>query len=132
MATQHTTQRPAGREFEPRESVRDAGTCADCGKHVDPNDPELYTRLTSRMDVRTDEQGLRDDEELAVRGSSTSMGGETLDDSPGRRLEDTRAPATGAPRRDGEESVNADAAVWDGSCYHCGAAPDRVGRLAAS
>lgn len=119
--------------FSPRERHTDPGTCADCGKHVDPNDPALYTRLTQTgLESRTDELGLRDDEELAVRGNFAAMGGEMLDDSPGGRLEETRAPAASNPRRASEESVNADAAVWDGSCYHCGAPADRVGRAAAS
>jgi hypothetical protein len=104
-----------GRRLLEREHPQESGECADCGKHVDPNDPELYTRLANTgLEPRTDEQGLRDDEELAVRGTSYSMGSETGE---------TRAP---------EQSVNADAGVWDGSCYHCGASAGRVGRPAAA
>jgi hypothetical protein len=102
-----------GRRLLERENRTDPGECAECGKHVDPNDPELYTRLANTgLEPRTDEQGLRDDEELAVRGTSYSMGSETGET-------ETR-----------EQSVNADAAVWDGSCYHCGASAERVGRHA--
>jgi hypothetical protein len=104
-----------GRQLLARENPYDPGECADCGKHVDPNDPELYTRLANTgLEPRTDEQGLRDDEELALRGSTSSMGSETGE---------TEAP---------EQSVNADAGVWDGSCYHCGASAERVGRPAAA
>jgi hypothetical protein len=111
MATSIETRN--GRQLLERDNRNDPGECADCGKHVDPNDPELYTRLANTgLEPRIDEQGLRDEEELALRGNFSAMGSETAE---------TR-----------EQSVNADAAVWDGSCYHCGAAPDRVGRTASA
>ena len=122
---------PDGRRLGARASHQDAGECADCGKHVDPGDPALYTRLTQTgLEPRTDERGLRDDEELASRGTSSSMGGETIDDSPGCAWSKTRAPGDENSQDEDDAPLNADAASWDGSCYHCGASADRVGKLA--
>jgi hypothetical protein len=113
-----------GREIRERQDYSLPGHCAECGQHVDPYDPAVWSHLTDTgLEERTDGYGLRDDEELAVRGESQSMGSETLDDSPGGRLGDT--PAPGEHTR---ESLKA-RVRWDGSCIFCGAAADRVGQV---
>jgi hypothetical protein len=108
-----------GRNLRERANPTDPGYCADCGKKVDREEAAVYTRLADTgLEPRVDERGLRDDEELALRATTTSMGSETLDDSASRPMHENPEPET---------PLNADATVWDGSCYHCGAAPNRVG-----